>query len=717
MKKLIYLILTVLIVGCSDDDANGNPCLYNPTLTTSAVTNITETVATLNGVVSIVSENCEDPNNTEQGFVYGTTIQPTISNNKVIGYGNVTDMTTTLENLEPNTTYYVRTFLKNTFGEYYGNEVSFMTVFNDCPINFECSTATASDFLSLEGVNQEYQANVSQFGEPISDGLYQTQYGTYYYRWDFGFGYCLTVSCSDCSFIITTPDLCDCAQPINGGSNETPDPNFVLNSIQYSFNEIVNGLRSSSHNITRMTAQFGQYNNNVTPSLLNGVWSSSYQMFANIDLLEEIDVTCGYDPIPYHLGIAQIIEAYTFITLVDYVGDVPYSQANQFGDFPTPELDPGEDVYTAQIALLDTAISNLSQVSGENPQDLFYGFFDPDKWIAIANTLKLKAYLNLGNGAAISALLSQNIIDTVDEDFQFKYLSASPIFQENYPNGTGFYMSNGFFDFLNAGDAEAPFVETGIADPRLRYYIYRQRSSAPSGSNLPCAGQDIYDYCYVGNLYWGRDHGDDVGFPNDNARRSTWGVYPGGGAFDNNQFNRVDSQNTQTLNGEGINPIFLSSFTHFALAEAGLDLGVGVDSRALLEAGISLSMDKVTDFSGSLTTTDEDDETIDYAATSADINDYIARVLAEYDAASGNDAKLAIVIREWYIASWGNGIEPYNMYRRTGYPSLQTGVLPVGSFPRSFRYPQSEVSTNPNVDQTTADNQVFWDTNPPGFIN
>ncbi len=278
-------------------------------------------------------------------------------------------------------------------------------------------------------------------------------------------------------------------------------------------------------------------------------------------------------------------------------------------------------------------------------------------------------------------------------------------------------MSNGFLDMLNAGDAEAPYVETGIADPRLRYYLYRQRDDAPSGSNLPCAGDDIYDYCYVGNKYWGRDHGDDEGIPNDNTRRTTWGVYPGGGAFDNNQFNRTDSSNTQTLNGEGINPIFLSSFTHFALAEAGLDLGVGVDSRALLEAGISLSMDKVTDFSGSLTTTDEDDETIDYAATSADISDYIARVLAEYDAASGNDAKLAIVIREWYIASWGNGIEPYNMYRRTGYPTLQTGVVPVGVFPRSFRYPESEVNTNPNVDQTTADNQVFWDTNPAGFIN
>ncbi|MDB4174832.1 BspA family leucine-rich repeat surface protein [Flavobacteriaceae bacterium] len=123
MKKLLYLFLTLLIVGCSDDD--GNPCLYNPTLTTSAVTNITETSATLNGVISIVSQNCDDPNNTEQGFVYATTIQPTIANTKVNVNG--TEVTTTLENLEPNTTYYVRTFLTNAFGEFYGNEVSFIT--------------------------------------------------------------------------------------------------------------------------------------------------------------------------------------------------------------------------------------------------------------------------------------------------------------------------------------------------------------------------------------------------------------------------------------------------------------------------------------------------------------------------------------------------------------------------------------------------------------
>ena len=75
MKRII--ILTAVLVFACSTDSEGNPCIYEPTLTTEAVTDITETSATLNGVISIVSENCDVPNNTEQGFVYSTEIQPT----------------------------------------------------------------------------------------------------------------------------------------------------------------------------------------------------------------------------------------------------------------------------------------------------------------------------------------------------------------------------------------------------------------------------------------------------------------------------------------------------------------------------------------------------------------------------------------------------------------------------------------------------------------
>ena len=123
MKKLL-LLSALLIFACSSD-SEGNPCIYEPTLTTEAVTDITETSATLNGVISIVSENCDVPNNTEQGFVYSTEIQPTLEDTQVNVNG--TNISTTIEGLEPNTTYYVRAFLTNSIGEFYGNEIEFTT--------------------------------------------------------------------------------------------------------------------------------------------------------------------------------------------------------------------------------------------------------------------------------------------------------------------------------------------------------------------------------------------------------------------------------------------------------------------------------------------------------------------------------------------------------------------------------------------------------------
>ena len=122
MKKQL-LLSALLIFACSDDE--GNPCVYEPTLTTEAATDITETSATLNGVIAVVSENCDAPNNTEQGFVYSTEIQPTLEDIQVNVNG--ANITTTIEGLQPNTTYYVSSFMTNNFGDFYGNEVSFST--------------------------------------------------------------------------------------------------------------------------------------------------------------------------------------------------------------------------------------------------------------------------------------------------------------------------------------------------------------------------------------------------------------------------------------------------------------------------------------------------------------------------------------------------------------------------------------------------------------
>jgi surface protein len=131
MKKLL-LLSALLIFACTDDD--GNPCVYQPTLTTEAVTNITETSATLNGTIDVYSQNCDTVENILQGFVYSTSSEPTIDDDIVNVNG--TSITESLTNLEPNTTYYVRVFLvRPLIGIFYGNEVSFVTEENIAPID------------------------------------------------------------------------------------------------------------------------------------------------------------------------------------------------------------------------------------------------------------------------------------------------------------------------------------------------------------------------------------------------------------------------------------------------------------------------------------------------------------------------------------------------------------------------------------------------------
>ena len=123
MKKLL-LISAFLIFACTDDE--GNPCIYEPTLSTEAVTDITETSATLNGTIDVYSQNCDTVENILQGFVYSTSSEPTIDDDIVNIDG--TSISEVLTGLEPNTTYYVRVFLvRPLIGIFYGNEVSFVT--------------------------------------------------------------------------------------------------------------------------------------------------------------------------------------------------------------------------------------------------------------------------------------------------------------------------------------------------------------------------------------------------------------------------------------------------------------------------------------------------------------------------------------------------------------------------------------------------------------
>ena len=138
MKKLLLLSLTVLLFSCGGSDGdndgdNNEPCGNQPNLQTNAINQVNYDAATNAYIANLsgnidnipIGPNCEVLSVTTQGFVYDTTIQPTINDNVVEADGQ--QVSAQLNGLSSLTTYYVRTYITNPLGTFYGNQVSFTT--------------------------------------------------------------------------------------------------------------------------------------------------------------------------------------------------------------------------------------------------------------------------------------------------------------------------------------------------------------------------------------------------------------------------------------------------------------------------------------------------------------------------------------------------------------------------------------------------------------
>ncbi|MBS1509148.1 MAG: SusD/RagB family nutrient-binding outer membrane lipoprotein [Bacteroidetes bacterium] len=566
-------------------------------------------------------------------------------------------------------------------------------------------------------------------------------------------------SCNDLSNNLQNPN-----QPLPSQGNL----DLVLNSVQLNLANFYWDLSNIGSALTRMEVMFGPLYSNAFPATsYDQAWTDAYQgVLVNAKTVIDQGVA---KKLYTHVGIAQTIQAYTLMTLVDFFGDVPYSKAFQGNADTNPTLDAGKDVYTAALASLDSAIANFGRTPSAGPATDVYYSGNTTKWKALANTLKLKYYMNAAQenatakAAAVSAIqtiLAGNVIDATDgsEDFQFNYgtsytnpNSRHPKFQNNYTStGASDYLGNWF---MYVAVAEKTIINGGstIDDPRRRYYFYRQSGDAVTDvpvTALPCATRPTPDwyanyaywypsngmpFCQLGTLglavaggYWGRDHGDNSGIPPDGQLRTTYGVYPAGGLFDASTFSSIGGSSAINLagQGKGIAPIWLASFTEMMKAEAALSLGVdlsasqsaGIDPLSALAAGMSNSVTKVMAFPATVGVTPVASR-VPSATTITTYYNFVKNLYTNAPAAalSSPGCKLDIVMREFYIAAYGNGIEAYNMYRRTGYPSgMQyklTGVTDSSDpFTRTGYYPSVAVNRNSNIQQkSTTDVKTFWD--------
>lgn len=518
----------------------------------------------------------------------------------------------------------------------------------------------------------------------------------------------------------------------------TAELDLVLNNVFLEFTEFVDEASDETMPYVRLTAMSGgeRYDNQDSPSSFDFIWGKAYsELLPDVNLAIQLAEESGFTS---PAGAAKVVKAYILMTLVDLFGDVPYSEAFQGISLPSPKADSGTSVYDAALALLDEATADLGNPKGAINNDVYYGG-DEAKWLTAANSLKLRYHVNTrlvgGSASAIDALVAAGVAEDVSDDFQFNYGvnrvnpdSRHPYYSDGYEaGGPSWYLSNYYMWLF--------FADKNNEDPRLRYYFLRQDCDEsnedfftldcqegpypqhwPTGYPYCTATNPLFssvgDYAYTG--YWGRDHGNDDGIPPDDLKRTAWGLYPAGGMFDADNCGGVSNGGTDGARGAGIQPILLSSYVYFLRAEAALTMGTSDDARAMLEAGVRGSISKVMNFKS----LSEDEAAL--APTDDDVEAYVTEVMGSYDGATSDDNRLDIIVKEYFLALQGMGLEAYNAYRRTCHPVDMQPVRSTdpGEFARSMWYPASYVNRNATASQKSGvTGPVFWDTNAAGCVN
>ncbi|MCS3795481.1 SusD/RagB family nutrient-binding outer membrane lipoprotein [Niastella sp. OAS944] len=419
-------------------------------------------------------------------------------------------------------------------------------------------------------------------------------------------------------------------------------------------------------------APFDNYT--TSPGYFNTTWLTYYtNVLTNLKIIQQ---TASTQQLPYYSGIARVLTAFSYGTLTDIFGNVPFKEALYGNGITNPVYDNQEDIYPALQSQLDSAITELSQpVSanlGATPSGddvIFKGVIS--SWIATAYTLKARYAIHLSKVNATDAaqkVLSYLYNGSTWRGIQSNITDAQVVFGSSTTNANPFYQQNtnrpgwiglgaSFVNLLNGNkvtDANTK-AEGTYVDPRRAYFA----TNYPTGSTT-----------YQGSV---------AGVP---------GAYSRIGSF----------------YGVATAPVILVSYSEakFLEAEARILLNAAdPKAQTALEAAVRASFSKVISNSS------------DPYATPQKQTDYIA-AKATLTGTAAND--IETIITQKYIALFLQP-EVWNDYRRTGYPAIPLAqnathsANPNGQIPRRIPYPQNETSLNKNTPagSTYQSPRLWWD--------
>lgn len=404
-----------------------------------------------------------------------------------------------------------------------------------------------------------------------------------------------------------------------------------------------------------------QYRANAS-TFYSGIFDDGYtRVLKNYADLDDLDV----ETYAAYVAISKIMKSYTFQILVDFYGDIPYTDALQRSQNATPKYDKAQDVYDGLITDLTDAIKLLEKAEEESAtqvvpsdEDFIYAG-DLTSWKQFANTIKLRI-LTRESQVKDAAYITQELAVIAAEGSG--YITAdveiaapwSDVIDKQNPFWESFGKQPGG-DYINnykatcATDYIIAYMEN-TADPRINT-IFDQ----PAGGH----------------------QGVQQGITADPATQSV---------------DDVSSIGPGILKGPGQSSvIFTLAERYFNQAMLALE-GFGGDPAALYDQGVSASFASLGN--GSAT-------------------NYLAQNANNVNYAFSSNKLEAIVTQKWIATIGTTGEQSWFDWSRTGFPSNLPVSVEVPNLVRPVRlsYPASEVGGNtanvpnqPNVFST----KIFW---------
>ncbi len=371
-----------------------------------------------------------------------------------------------------------------------------------------------------------------------------------------------------------------------------------------------------------------------------GFYTGGLEDLENVVLLntqeETKDVVSASGPNANQIALAKIMQSWAFLSMTDFWGDIPYSEALQGLDNLNPRYDEQEMIYRGVVATLVEAGDLI--VPGPVEGDIIYSG-DMELWRKFANSLILRAGIRVSDAAPqlgnewANLGISRGVLESNADNAQLEYITggefANNTFYTDALTRTDYALSEPLAAFLKERN-----------DPRISVYAQPTKASVDAGKTE-----------YIGMPY-GIPEGDAGKIPVANIS------FPG-----------------LAFVGIGAPAVMLSySEVLFNRAEAAARGWVSGDAAALYNQAITASMNQhgITD--------------------QAAIDAYLAQPTIAYNAAN---FEKSIGEQKW-ASLYFQGLEAWSEWRRLGYPELAPApaAIVIKTIPTRRGYPDNEFSLN-----------------------